>query len=948
MKVFFTCLLLLSISVCATAQTSGTLKGKIIDTVGKQSLKGATVTILNPVDSTLELFGATKDDGTFELKGISFGSYLVSISFLGYETVYKRLAVSKVVADANFGNIYLKTKANDLTPVTVTQSPIRILHDTIEYNASSFKTKPNAVVEDLLKKLPGVDVDKNGGIKAQGETVQRVLVDNKRFFGDDPKMATKNLPPDIVDKIQIFDDLSDQSKFTGFDDGNRVKTINITTKKDKRKGYFGKAVAGVGTAETYDENFNIHRLNGNSQISLVGQGNDINKQNFTAQDFLGGGGGARGGGGGGGGRGGGGGGSTGSGITTTWAAGLNYRDTWGKNADISGSYFYNNQHTVTDQQSLTQNLITADSSTYNNSGSSSVKNINNHRLNFNLEQKFDSMNSLVFRPGVSFQGSEPFSSSSTITTGGQSGKFINNSISSGNGVSSGYNITGSNLQLRHKFNKKFRTLSVDLNITANSNNGDGHNYSVNKYTYPFAKTDTLDQYYNNPSNSFTISPTVSYTEPLGKNQILEVNYNFSHLQSVSNNNTYEYNSATKAYTIFDSLFSNSYKHTSTSNRATLNYRLQNAKFNFSVGTGVQFSDQVSINTTKNVTVVHDYTNLTPTANFQYNFTKSKNIRINYTGRTGQPSIAQLQPITTTSDSINFQKGNPDLHPQFTHSLRILYQSFDPVSQRVFFVTVNASAIVNDIQSSVVQQPNGGKLTTNVNLDGTYNLSGYINYGFALRNPKSNLNFTTNINYGQSQTLINGQSDFTRQTTLGETVKWTTNLKNNFDMNFNSTTTYYIIRNSLQPTQNSDYYTQTLGAEVTYYTNNGWILAADFDYTYSGNHAAGYNTSVPLLNPSFAKQFLKDKAGELRLTVFDALNQNQSVTRSVTGNTIQDTRTNVLTRYAMLTFTYNLRQFAGKQQRMPSPFRGMRPPGGAGGGQRGGGGGGMGGGGRGRG
>ena len=211
----------------------------------------------------------------------------------------------------------------------------------------------------------------------------------------------------------------------------------------------------------------------------------------------------------------------------------------------------------------------------------------------------------------------------------------------------------------------------------------------------------------------------------------------------------------------------------------------------------------------------------------------------------------------------------------------------------------------------------------MNLGGTYNVSGYINYGFPLRKPKSNLNFTTNINYSQAQTLVNNLSDYTRNTSLSQTIKWTTNLKNNFDMNFASTTTYYIARNSLQPTQNANYYSETLSTDITGYTNNGWILAMDFDYTYSGNHADGYNTSIPLLNPSIAKQFLKNKAGELRLTVFDLFNQNQSVVRTVTGNTIQDQRTNVLTRYALLTFTYNLRQFAGKQQRMPGLFKGMR-------------------------
>jgi hypothetical protein len=915
MKRTVTLLFLVFVVAAVKAQTTGTLKGKLVDSTSKQSVKDGAISLLDVQDSTLEIAGLSKADGLFEVLNISFGTYLVRITFLGYEPIYKQVTFSRTSPEYNMGSVYLQQAFNDLGNVTVTQSPITIKKDTIEYNASSFKTKPNAVVEDLIKKFPGMDVDKNGSIKAQGETVQRVLVDGKRFFGDDPKMATKNLPPDIVDKIQVFDDLSDQSKFTGFDDGNRVKTINITTKKDKRKGYFGKAVAGIGNEGRYDENFNIQKMDGDQQVSVMGQANDINKQNFTIQDFLGGGNG--------GGRGrGGGGGGTGSGITHTLAGGLNYRNSLGKTGDITGSYFYNSQQALTEQNSFTQNLSKPDSTVYNDRASTSSRNNENNRFNLNIENRIDSMNSFIFRPNISFQHTSPVYASNTLTTEGAAGNFVNRSVSNSSGINSGYNINGTNFQLRHRFAKKGRTLSLDVNVSAGTNNGEGFTYAINTFAVPVAKTDTLNQHYFSASNSFSVSPTVSYTEPLGRNQMLELNYNFSHSNSNSSNDTYALDKATKGYTTFDSLFSNSYHYNNTSNRATVNYRIQNPKYNFSMGTGLQFTNQSSVNTTKHISVENNFVNFTPTVNFQYIFAKSKNLRINYTGRTGQPSISQLQPLTTSNDSVNFQTGNPNLRPQFTHSLRLLYQSFDPITQHVFLVTINASTVVNDIQGSVTQNSNGGKTTTYVNLGGTYNVGGYINYGFPLRNPKSNLNFTTNINYSQAQTLVNRLNNFTRNTSLSQTIKWTTNLKNNFDMNFAATTTYNIARNTLQATGNANYYSQGISTEATYYSNTGWIIAGDFDYTYSGNHSAGYNTSVPLFNPSIAKLFLKDNAGELRLSVFDLFNQNQSVTRTVTGNTIQDQRSNVLQRYAMLTFTYNLRKFAGKQQRMPSLLKGM--------------------------
>ncbi|MDE3252492.1 MAG: outer membrane beta-barrel protein, partial [Bacteroidota bacterium] len=763
-------------------------------------------------------------------------------------------------------------------------------------------------------------------------------VDGKKFFGDDPKMATRNLPPDVIDKIQVFDDLSDQSKFSGFDDGNRVKTINITTKKDKRKGYFGKLNVGAGTAGTYDENLSVNRFNGDEQLSLVAQANDINKQNFNQQS-LGGGRGGFGGGRGGGGFGGGGGGGAASGITTIGAAGLNYRSAWSNKVDAYGSYFYNNSHTAVDQLSRTQNLVASDSSTYNDASSSSISRDENHRFNFNIEDRIDSNNSLIFRPNITFQSSSPSSSSSTITTGGDKGVLVNQSTSRTNSYNSGFNISGANLQLRHRFAKKYRTLSLDMNFSASQNDGDGFNYSVNSFYKPRISTDTINQYYTDTAKSLSFSPTLSYTEPIAKNQVLEFRYSYTYNNSTNINNTYRFDNGNQKFSRFDSLYSNSYKFTSNTSNANVNWRLQGAKFNLNLGTGLQFTDLNSLNTTKNVLVARNYVNFTPQLFFTYNYSRSKSLRVFYTGRTGQPSTNQLQPITTTTDSINFQIGNPNLRPQFTHSLRLLYTNFDPFTQRVIFATINASMTANDIQSSITQNPNGGRTTTYVNLGGTYNLSGYFNYGFPLKHPKSNLNFRTNVNYAQNQSLLENKSNYTYNTTLGETISWTTNLKQGFDMNLSTASTYNIARNSLQSSQNLNYYTQVLSAEFTYYNTKGLIIASEFDYTYNGNRAAGYNTSVPLWTPSIAYQFLKNKAGEFRLSCFDVLNQNQSSTRTINSAQIIDTRTNTLTRYFMLTFTYNLRNFAGQQQNMPGMMRGMfgggRPGGGFGGMRRGG-------------
>jgi hypothetical protein len=941
------------------SKTKGTVKGVLIDTTDtRQPLVNATVSV-TPLggDSTQAEFTVSGKGGVFQFKGIPVGQYRLLITYEGYNHLDRRVSISDSTPNVDLSTLYMTRADKMLAEVIIQRPPLGIKKDTVEYSAGSFAVKPNAVAEDLLKKLPGVTVDNSGTVTAHGETVQRILVDGKRFFSDDPKLATRNLPPDIIDKIQVFDDLSDQSKFTGFDDGNRVKTINIVTKKNSRKGYFGKLVGAGGTNEDYDESLNLHRFDGNQQISLLGQGNDINKQNFTAQDIFGntggGGGGRRGGNGGGGGGVGAATSPQSTGVTTVWAGGANYRNTFGSSpnhsTDLYGSYFYNAQHTVVRQTdsaiSPVQNNAGIDSALVSNGNTYNISRIQSHRVYLNLESRFDTNNSLIFRPNITFQKSTPSGTSFTQETDNHLNP-INSSYNQTSSTNTGFNINSSNLQFRHRFNKPYRTISLDVNTTANINNGTGYNYAINNI-YRRNIVDTLNQFYYDSLHSWTITPTLSYTEPIAKNEILQFTYNHVYTNSTTINKTYDYVDSLKDYTRFDNLFSNSYKFTQNADQVALAWRIQNAKYNLSLGSGVQWTNFNSDNTTKQIIVAHNYVNYTPTVNFNYQFSNTSHLRLNYSGRTGTPSAAQLQPLTTTSDSLSFQVGNPGLKPQFTHALRILYANFNPGNQRVIFATLNASTIVNDIQSAVYRNGLGGQTSTYVNLNGTYNISGFFNYGFPLKHPKSNLNFMTNVTYAQSQSLLAQDSlsavsdkyahEYTKNTGLNETIRWTTNIRKNFDMNFSSTTGYTINKNpgvqqttsdtakakGVSSSNNLNSFSETLSAEFTAYTNSGWLVAASFDYTYTYTHSNTYTAHIPLLTPSIAKQLFKKKNGELRFTVFDVLNKNTSVSKTVGSfGAVTYNRTNVLSRYAMLTFTYNLNNFAGaNQQRMPGMFPG---------------------------
>jgi hypothetical protein len=928
MRVFLLIVGILS-SVFLSAQSTATLKGKLIDSVGKQILKDASITLLEAKDSTLDVFGLAKADGSFIVEKISFGEMIVMIKFQGYEAFSKTINFSKANSTVDLGTIYMRLAANDLGEVVVTQSPISIKKDTVQFNASSFKTKPNAVLEDLLKKLPGVQVEADGTVKAQGENVQRVLVDGKRFFGDDPKLATKNLPPDMIDKIQVFDALNDQSAFTGFDDGNRVKTINITTKKDKRKGYFGRAILGGGSDSQegrYDNSVNLSYFNGDRQLTFTGQANNVNKQNFGGQDLFGGGGAARGGGGGRGGVSIGAPASTSGGIVNTLAAGLNYKDIWGKKTEVSGSYFYNNQQTVREQNSFTQNLIpgSPDSSIFNTQTNNSVTKNQNHRINLNIEHQFDSSNSFIIRPNLSFQDTESSTDATTFSTIGTS-KNLNNSVALTNRNNSGY-TAGVEATFRHRFKKKGRTYSIAFNPSQSINDGNTSNYSINNFfNRPTPVSDTINQIGITNRDSKTMNATFSYTEPIGKNQILEFNYNYNSNINNSGTRTFEYNKTTSQYDVVVPNLTNVFENTFNSNRVTLNYRLQNAKYNFSIGSGVQAGDLISKNLSKDSSITQNFVNFFPTMNFRYDFSRTRNLRVFYNGRTGQPSAQQLQPVVDNSNPLNITSGNPNLKQQFIHTFRILYNSFDVVSQKLFFATINANFTENDIQNSTTYLPNGAQFTMPVNLSGTYNLNGFLNYGFPLKKPKSNINLGINLSRSQSQTLVNDLSNYTRNTTAGFNASWTTNIKEGFDMNFSSNSSFSFARYTLQPQQNGDFFTQTFVAEPTIFTKTGWVFSTDFRYIRNTGRAEGFNTNIPLWSASIAKQLFKKKEGELKFYVFDLLNQNQSLTRNVTGNTIQDVSTIVLKRYFMISFTYNLRSFgspAANQQRGPMQmFRG---------------------------
>jgi hypothetical protein len=902
------------------------IKGQLADSLG--TLPSATILLLQQKDSSLVQFGVSNSDGLFEIKNIGRGDYLFKVTFVGYSNYVQKISVrpeNGTVID--LGKIRMRPKSKQLNEVVVKgeKDPVVVKRDTIEFNASSFKTKANANVEDLLKKIPSIEVDNDGNITAQGEQVQKVMVDGKEFFGQDPKLATRNLPADAVDKVQVYDKKSDQTVFSGIDDGQRQKTINLALKEEKRHAYFGNDMVAGGSDLTsgknsgrYQASAGLNRFEKGNQLSFLGMGNNVNQQGFSFADYANFSGASTGGGGNGGGQQG-----TGqqNGIVTNYAGGINMNQTVNNlKTKINGSYFYNrldqNLSTTTHRINYLPPNDSSTTNTYNfDQLTQQHSTADNHRGTLIIDHKIDSVNSLKFTSNLTYtlSGQTLNSDGKTMNIGNASLKNENQSLTTSKGNNTALT---SALLLRHKFARKGRTISANLSFNYTENDTRGTlNSLITVYKDALKNETTTTQRNFQNTSSPTYGVTLSYTEPLGNRRYLELNYNFT--TDINHVDKEVYDQAVNGETLNANL-TNKYNSNYLYNRSGFNFRINREKFNFSIGAGFQQTHLNGNLILKNITIDRQFQMIQPAVHFNYDFTNFKRLRFDYTSNLQEPSVSQLQPIINNTDQLNLSQGNPQLKPAYSHAIRSNFTFFDPANFMNVFALISANYSADAITSAQsINTQTLARTTMPVNVKNSASINSNFNVGIPVKKLNSRFNIGPNYSVSRNYNALSGDDFATLneteiiQQTAGETTRYNYTLGDILILDLSANLSYQETKYSFNAqqtsanSQNQYYLNKTYNAEVNVNFLKAYAFNTEMNYFIYNSTTTNFHQTIPLWKMSVSRYILKGKSGELKLSVNNLLNYGVSITQTASSNYLQQQTTNNLGRYFLISFTYAL-------------------------------------------
>jgi hypothetical protein len=893
------------------------LKGNILDTFNNKKLSNTVVAVLQAKDSILYKFTRSDASGKFELKNLRAGKYLLLVTSPSYADFVDQLNITDSSSELKH-DIILSLKARLLQDVVVRQtvSAIKLKGDTTEYAADSFKVQPNASVEDLLKKLPGIQVDKNGQITAQGEKVQKVLVDGEEFFGDDPTLVTQNLRADMVDKVQVFDKKSDQAAFTGIDDGQKTKTLNLKLKDNKKNGYFGKINAGAGTNGYHDSQAMINMFKKKQKLSAYGILSNTGKTglNWQERDSYGQ--------------------SDAENISYDETSGYYYSSSQGDELDSwngqyngqgfplvqTGGLHYNNKWND-DKQSVNGNYkilqlhvdgssatnsqyILPDTLYYTNSRQSFANKILRHRANGNYEIQLDSSSSIK----ISADGGTDHkitNSANMQQSLAQDSSLVNENQRDISTIGDMHTVN-SNVLWKKKLKKKGRTLSFNLTERYNKNNSTGYLNSLTNF-YKEGNIDSIqriDQYKTNLSENILFDTKLTYSEPLSATSSLIFNYGIVVNNSNSNRNSFNKNNDGK-YSQLDTVYSNDYAFNVFTHRGGVSYSLVKKKLRLNFGGNVGFTNFDQKDMRRNIEQKRNFVNWYPQANMTYSFTNMRRLGINYTGNTSQPRIDQIQPLRTNDDPLNIVVGNPDLKPQFQNTVRLYFNDYKVLSERGIFLNANYGFTQNAISSKTTVDATGKRTNQAVNVDGNRFASIYFNYGFKWKKPDlrvgANANFNTNryVNYVNEALNVTNSGNYSLGVYIGKYKE------KKFDISLNTNATYTNSKSSVQQNIKTNYWSFNIHPDVDVFLPLKFQVHSDCDINLRQKTAAfDKNNNVVLWNAWIGKKFLKNDALLIKAAVNDLLNQNIGFNRQVNSNFITQNTYSTIRRYLMFSVVWN--------------------------------------------
>lgn len=903
---YLLCIPMLTCVALASAQKIK-ITGHTTDTL-QNPLPSATVMLMNPKDSSLVTFAVTKADGSFEFSILKSKEYILKATFMGFSPLQR--VISAENRDVELGRLEMTPVTTNLGTIEITadQAPVMVKKDTIEFNASSFKTGENAVVEDLLKKLPGIEVDNEGNIKAQGQQVKNVTVDGKKFFGNDPKIASRNLPADAIDKVHVFDKLSDQSTFTGIDDGQREKTINLELKEEKRNTSFGSVMTGAGSDSRMQARASLNKFSNANQISFLGLANNVNQAGFGIDDYMNFTGGAR--------QMMGGGqvrvqlnagndngvpldfGNRPDGLMSTYAAGFNVNNQFSKTAELNGSYFLNYLDHDLRQTTYRENFLPEGNYSSHEEKNEFNNNLN-HRANISLDQKLDSVNTLRFNATavVNESESDQVSSAQNISPGG----MVINEAQRHYTLEGERKSLNSTLLYRYKFPKKGRSLSANLLMGLNVNTSTGL-LDAWKVVYRDETSEELLRQTNDQSaRLINYGATFSFTEPLGNRKYLEGNYNFRQTKSDVSRDVYD---IADGETKYNGILSQNYNSDYMFHRAGLNFRIVQNDYNLVAGSALQTSVLSGAVEASNFSTRKEFINVLPSVRFNYDFSDSKHLRFDYESSVREPEIEQLQPVVDNRDPLNIYVGNPALRPSYSQSWRLNYTSFNPVSFINFFAFTDIALTTNAIINAQTIDEDFIRTLTPVNMGRSLRMNTNINFGFPIQKLSSRISITGELGSQQSIALINDQEADVRHITSAGGLRYTYEYKNIFDVSLNATMarqeTSYELDQPDQSLVNTNF-----GAAGNFAFLKHYSLGADFEYMFYKNRSAGFRQSIPFLTLSASRFFLKNKSLELKTAITNVFNQKLSIEQIADINYLERRTATSLGRYVMLSLTYAL-------------------------------------------